>query len=86
MPEITPEQTNQLELIQTLNYNNAAVKQAVTFIQNDAFKHRLFIQQYNRLLSQNNGYAESDVVARAITAVQESTEALAVISNTTSAE
>lgn len=81
MPEITTEQTNQLELIQTLNYNNAAVKQAVTFIQNDTFKHRLFIQQYSRLLS--NGYAESDVVARAITAVQESTEALAVISTTT---
>ncbi|WP_423241041.1 hypothetical protein [Klebsiella oxytoca] len=44
MPEITTEQSNQLEFIQTLNYNNAAVKQAVTFIQNGAFKHRLFIQ------------------------------------------
>jgi len=83
MPEITTEQTNQLELIQTLNYNNAAVKQAVTFIQNDAFKHRLFIQQYGRLMI--NGYSESDVVSRAITAVQESTEALAVI-NTAAAE
>ena len=84
MPEITTEQTNQLELIQTLNYNNAAVKQAVTFIQNDAFKHRLFLQQYNRLMV--NGYSESDVVSRAITAVQESTEALAVINTTTVAE
>lgn len=84
MPEITTEQTNQLELIQTLNYNNAAVKQAVTFIQNDAFRHRLFVQQYTRLL--NSGYAESDVVSRAITAVQESTEALAVINTVAASE
>ena len=77
MPEITNEQTNQLQLIQTLNYNNAAVKEAVKFIQNDPFKHKLFVQQYSRLL--NNGYPESDVVARAITAVQESVEALSVI-------
>ena len=77
MSEITNEQTNQLQLIQTLNYNNAAVKEAVKFIQNDPFKHKLFVQQYTRLLS--NGYPESDVVARAITAVQESVEALSVI-------
>lgn len=78
---ITTEQSNQLELLQTLNYNNAAVKEAVEFIQNDPFKHRLFVQQYTRLL---NGMAfESDVVARAITAVQASVEALAVISTTT---
>lgn len=48
MPDITTEQTNQLELLQKLNYNNAAVKQAVTFIQNETFKHRLFVQQYDR--------------------------------------
>lgn len=77
MPELTTEQTNQLQLIQTLNYNNAAVKEAVKFIQNDPFKHKLFTQQYSRLLS--SGYPESDVVARAITAVQESVEALSVI-------
>jgi len=86
MPEttITTAQSNQLELLQTLNYNNAAVKEAVEFIQNEPFKHRLFIQQYQRLL--NNGYPESDVVSRAITAVQESTEALAVINTTTATE
>lgn len=84
MPEITTEQTNQLELLKTLNYNNAAVKEAVEFIQNDPFKHRLFIQQYERLL--NTGYPESEVVSRAITAVQASTEALAVINTVAASE
>lgn len=80
MPEITTEQTNQLELLATLGYDTAAVKEAVEFIQNDPFKHRLFINQFSRT------YGETDVVARAIKAVQESVEALAVISNTTAAE
>lgn len=79
MPEITTEQNNQLELLQTLNYDTAATKVAVTFIQNDAFKHRLFINQFTR------SFSETDFVARATKAVQESNEALAVI-NTTPAE
>ncbi|MEJ4043464.1 DUF2560 family protein [Erwinia sp. SLM-02] len=80
MTEITTEQTNQLELLATLSYDTAATKVAVAFIQNDSFKHRLFIQQYNRV------YGEAELVARATKAVQESVEALAVISNTTFAE
>lgn len=76
MPEITTEQNNQLELLQTLNYDTAAVKEAVAFIQDDAFKHRLFINQFGRT------YSESDYVARATKAVQESVEALAVINTT----
>lgn len=79
MPEITTEQTNQLELLQTLNYDTAAAKVAVAFIQDDAFKHRLFINQFSR------AYSESDYVARATKAVQESVEALAVINSTTPA-
>lgn len=80
MPEITTEQTNQLELLQTLNYDTAAVKEAVAFIQNDPFKHRLFINQFSRV------YSESDFVARATKAVQDSVEALAVINITVAAE
>lgn len=77
MPEITTEQSNQLELLQTLNYDTAAAKVAVAFIQNDAFKHRLFINQFNRTFS------ETDYVARATKAVQESVEAITVLSETT---
>lgn len=58
MPEITTEQSNQLELLATLGYDTAATKVAVAFIQNDPFKHRLFIQQYSRV------YSETDIVAR----------------------
>ncbi|MBM7346106.1 DUF2560 family protein [Pantoea coffeiphila] len=79
MTEITTEQTNQLELLQTLNYDTAAAKVAVAFIQNDAFKHRLFINQFSR------AYSESDYVARATKAVQESVEALAVLNDTDTA-
>lgn len=82
MPEttITAAQTNQLELLQTLNYDTAAAKVAVAFIQNDAFKHRLFINQFGR------AYSETDYVARATKAVQESVEALAVINTTIATE
>ena len=76
MPEITTEQTNQLELLATLGYDTAATKVAVAFIQNDPFKHRLFIQQYNRV------YGEAELVARATKAVQESVEAITVLSET----
>lgn len=79
MPEITTEQTNQLELLATLGYDTAAIKVAVKYIQDDPFKHRMFIQQYNRV------YGESELVARATKAVQESVEAEAVI-NATPAE
>lgn len=72
--EITAAQTAQLELLQTLNYDTAATKVAVAFIGDDQFKHRLFIQQYNRV------YTESETVARATRAVQESKEAIAVLS------
>lgn len=79
MAEITIEQSNQLELLQTLNYDTAAAKVAVAFIQNDAFKHRLFINQFSRI------YSESDFVARTTKAVQDSVEALAVLSDITTA-
>lgn len=70
MPEITTEQTNRLELLAVLGYDTAATKVAVAFIQNDPFKHRLFIQQYSRVTT------EYEVVAKTIKAIQEATEAL----------
>lgn len=76
---ITEAQQNQLELLQTLNYDTAAVTEALAFTQNDTFKHKLFIQQYGRV------YAESDVVARTIKAVQESKESLSALGVTATA-
>lgn len=73
MAEITALQTEQLNLLQTLQYDTAAVKEARAFTGDDTFKIRLFIQQYNRV------YSESDIVARTTKAVQEATEALAVL-------
>ena len=71
--EITTAQQNQLDLLAALQYDTAALKKAVDFIQGDAFKQKLFIAQYNRV------YGENETVARTIKAVQESIEALAVI-------
>jgi len=71
--EITTDQQNQLDLLAVLQYDTAALKKAVDFIQGDPFKQKLFIAQYNRV------YSEGEIVARTIKAVQESTEALAVI-------
>ncbi|MBT0725612.1 DUF2560 family protein [Rosenbergiella sp. S61] len=60
---ITEAQQNPLELLQTVNYDTAAVTEALAFTQNDTFKYKLFIQQYGRV------YAQRDVVARTIKAV-----------------
>jgi len=78
--ELTTVQKNQLTLLSSLNYDTAALKEAKEFIQDDPFKHQLFLQQYNRVFS------ESDNVARTIKAVQESVEALAVIEGKATAE
>ena len=45
---------------------------AIEFVQDSPLKYQLFIQQYSRVTT------ESEVVARTIKAVQESTEALAL--------
>lgn len=73
MSEITPLQTEQLNLLQTLQYDTAAVKEAKAFTGDDVFKTRLFVQQYNRV------YGEADIVSRTIKAIQESVESLTVL-------
>lgn len=73
MSEITPLQIEQLNLLQTLQYDTAAVKEAKAFTGDDVFKMRLLIQQYNRV------HTENGIVARTTKAVQESVEALAVL-------
>lgn len=73
MSEITPLQIEQLNLLQALQYDTAAVKEAKAFTGDDVFKMRLLIQQYNRV------HTENGVVARTTKAVQESVESLAVL-------
>ena len=70
MPEITDAQQIRLNLLSTLNYDTAAAKVAVEFVQDDPLKYQLFIQQYSRVTS------ETEVVAKTMKAVQEATEAL----------
>ncbi|MBS2911742.1 DUF2560 family protein [Klebsiella pneumoniae] len=72
MTEITPAEQIRLNLLATLNYDTAATAQAIEFVQDSQLKYQLFIQQYSRVTT------ESEVVARTIKAVQESTEALAL--------
>ena len=72
MSEITAAEQIRLNLLSTLNYDTAATATAIEFVQDSPLKYQLFIQQYSRVTT------ESEVVARTIKAVQESTEALAL--------
>ncbi|HHT0282665.1 TPA: DUF2560 family protein [Klebsiella oxytoca] len=72
MSEITPAEQIRLNLFSTLNYDTAAAKEAIVFVQDSPLKYQLFIQQYSRVLTEN------EPVAKAIKAVQEATEALAL--------
>lgn len=72
MAEITAEEQIRLNLFSTLNYDTAAAKEAIAFVQDSPLKYQIFIQQYSRVTT------ESELVAKTIKAVQESTEALAL--------
>ena len=72
MSEITAAEQIRLNLLSTLNYDTAATATAIEFVQDSPLKYQLYIQQYSRVTT------ESEVVARTIKAVQESTEALAL--------
>lgn len=73
MVEITPAEQIRLNLLSTLNYDTAAAAKAIEFVGDSPLKYQLFIQQYNRVVT------ETEVVARTIKALQESTEALALL-------
>ena len=77
MVEITDAQQIRLNLLSTLNYDTAAAKAAVAFVKDDPLKYQLFIQQYSRVTT------ETEPVAKAMKAVQEATEALALFDTTT---
>ena len=72
MSESTASEQIRLDIIKKVNYDTAAAKEAIAFVQDSQLKYQLFIQQYSRVTT------ESEVVARTIKAVQESTEALAL--------
>lgn len=72
MVEITEAEQIRLNLLSTLNYDTAATKAAVSFVQGSPLKYQLFIQQYSRVTS------ETEVVAKTMKAVQEANEALAL--------
>ncbi len=43
MSEITPEELIRLNLLSTLNYDTAAAKEAIVFVQDSQLKYQLFI-------------------------------------------
>ncbi|MEF0079338.1 DUF2560 family protein, partial [Klebsiella pneumoniae] len=49
MAEITPAEQIRLNLFSTLNYDTAAAKEAIAFVQDSQLKYQLFIQQYSRV-------------------------------------
>ncbi|HAV2259735.1 TPA: DUF2560 family protein [Raoultella ornithinolytica] len=71
MAEITAAEQIRLNLLSTLNYDTAA-KEAIAFVQDNQLKYQIFIQQFDRVVT------ESEVVAKTIKAIQEATEALAL--------
>ncbi|SWN03451.1 DUF2560 family protein [Klebsiella pneumoniae] len=70
MAEITSAQQIRMNLLAMLGYDTAAAKEAIQFVQDDDLKYQMFVQQYNRVTSENTN------VAKAMKAIQESTEAL----------
>ncbi|MGI1278921.1 DUF2560 family protein [Klebsiella quasipneumoniae subsp. similipneumoniae] len=77
MAELTTAEQLRLNLLSTLNYDTAAAKEAILFVQASPLKYQLFIQQYSRVTT------ESEVVAKTIKAVQEATEALELFKTST---
>ncbi|MGN2425602.1 DUF2560 family protein [Raoultella sp. Lac2] len=63
MAEITPAEQIRLNLLSTLNYDTAAAKEAIEFVKDSELKYQIFIQQFNRVVS------ESTVVAKTIKAI-----------------
>ncbi|HHW3821377.1 TPA: DUF2560 family protein [Raoultella planticola] len=79
MAEITAAEQIRLNLLSVLNYDTAAAAKAIAFVQDSQLKYQIFIQQYNRVVT------ESEVVAKTIKAIQEATEALALFETSTEA-
>ena len=70
MAEIPSAQQIRMNLLAMLGYDTAAAKEAIQFVQDDDLKYQMFVQQYNRVTTENT------YVAKAMKAIQESTEAL----------
>lgn len=77
MAEITSAQQIRLNLLAMLGYDTAAAKEAIDFVKDDALKYQMFVQQYNRVTTENT------YVAKTMKAIQESTEALTLFDATT---
>ncbi|WP_226052667.1 DUF2560 family protein [Dickeya chrysanthemi] len=70
--ELSASQQIRISLLAALSYDTAAAAKAIEFVQDDPLKHKLFIDQYNRV------FTETEVVAKTLKAIQAATEALAL--------
>lgn len=72
MADITPAEQIRLNLLSIVNYDTAAAKEAIEFVKDSELKCQVFVQQFNRVVT------ESTIVAKTIKVIQEATEALAL--------
>ncbi|WP_420877102.1 DUF2560 family protein [Rouxiella badensis] len=72
--------TIRLALLAQVNYDTAAAKEAIDFVQDDPVKSALFIQQHARVTT------ETQPVAKAVKAEQEATEAYALFTTASSTD
>ena len=68
--ELNDSQQIRFDLLSVVGYDTAAAAEAIKFVQDDALKYRLFVDQFQRV------YSETETVARTLKAVQSATEAL----------
>lgn len=73
--EITQAQSIRLKLLSLVGYDTAAAADAIKFVADDPFKAELFEKQYGR-----DELIHLEVISRARKAIQESTEALLILS------
>jgi hypothetical protein len=71
--ELNDSQQIRFDLLSVVGYDTAAAAEAIKFVQDDALKYRLFVDQFQRV------YSETETVARTLKAVQSATEALTLL-------
>lgn len=71
--EITQAESIRLKLLEIVGYDTAAAKQAIDFVQDSPLRADMFERQYRRF-----EFESKDPIARALKAIQESKEALAL--------
>lgn len=73
MSEITASEQIRLDIIKKVNYDTAAAKLAIDWVGDSYLKSELFADSFDRV------FTESEIVSKTRKAIQEATEALALL-------